>query len=113
MEGRIDIEEILITVLKKVSLLHEMEEKEDSELIEVEVGILYDSLFIGLLMEIMKHKEELYSFLDFIEAKANVESNPYELRKLNELLEVRKIVEGFDLELIVPPEDLKIIEESI
>ena len=108
-----EIREILTSILKKYSLLSEMEEKEDSELIEVEVGILYDSLFIGLIMEIMKNKEELYSFLDFVEAKANVESNPYELRNLNELLEVRKIVEGFDLELIVPPEDLKIIEESI
>ena len=113
MEKRTSIKEILSTVLKKVLLLQQMEEKEDSELIEVEVGILYDSLFIGLIMDIMQHKEELYSFLDFVEAKANVESNPYELRKVNELLEAKKIIEAFDLELIVPPEELKIIKQEI
>ena len=96
------IKEILLSVLKKYTLLAELEEQEEEDLVEVvtEAGILYDSLFISLVLDIMQHKEELYSFLDFIEAEANTESNPYKLMELNEMLEVRKLVEAFDLEKV-------------
>ena len=93
-----EIKEILLSITKKASILQEMEEKEDSELVEIEVGTVYNGIFVSLLLEILEHKEELTSFFSFIESEAFKTTNPYELRQLNELLEVKKIVEVFDIE---------------
>lgn len=100
MEG--NIKELLISILEKYSLLQELEEKEESELIEVEVKSIYDGIFLTLCLEIIGNKEELLSFLNFMEEKALKETNPYELGKINELLKIRPIVETFvDYEILV------------
>ena len=92
------IKEIITSITKKASLLQYMEGKEITDLVEVEVGTVYNGLFVSLLLDILEHKEELTSFFSFLESEASKTTNPYELRQLNELLEVKKIVEAFDLE---------------
>lgn len=91
-----NIKEILPSILKKYSLLSEMKGKEKTDLIEVEVGTIYNSVLFTLCTIIISNKEKLESFFKYLEEKAVVESNPIELEKINTLLELKPLINAFD-----------------
>ena len=91
-------DEIIKSILDKFYLLKEMAELKQSDLIEIDVGSIQQPLLLYLLLELRSNKTFLVEFCEFLEEKAKTVNNPYELKKVNEFLELKPLINTLNLE---------------
>lgn len=87
-----EFEELVTTVTKLLNLFEEMEGKEKTDLIEVEVGSIYDSVLFTLTAIVISNKEELKELIKLIEENDVPEAN--DVINKNDLLNLKAMVNG-------------------
>ena len=87
-----EIEELLPTITKLFNLFEELEGKEETDLIEVEVGSIYDAVLFTLTTIVISHKKELKELIRLLEKNNVPEAN--DVINKNDLLNLKAMVNG-------------------